>query len=320
MPAAARGRRWESGAGADRGSRGVVRQCRQKSGTSACWSPRVCVRRGAACIFRCAGAGPTAACATCCSMPSARPANSGVRCGMALRDISEQVRLEEESRRNPLRLNKSMEDAIQAIATTIETRPTHRGSSASRGRSRGPPRRRSRHARRAGPGIRLTAAIHDIGRSMCRPRSSATLAPARDRVRLDPHPPRGRLTPDPQGAWTSVAGCGDGPSTPRAPGRIRLSAWGLRGGRSCSGRGSSRSPTSWEAIALTDRTGQGSRRRHRARGDRAEPRRSATMRGWSMPVSTCSGGRATASPRRSIRGACSCRPAAHRKQERVRFR
>lgn len=83
----------------------------------------------------------------------------------ALRDISEQVRLEEESRRNLLRLNRSMEDAIQAIATTIEKRDPY---------TAGHQRRVSDLAARLAMalgmpeeqvhGIRLTAAIHDIGK------------------------------------------------------------------------------------------------------------------------------------------------------------
>lgn len=82
-----------------------------------------------------------------------------------MRDISEQVRLEEESRRNLLRLNRSMEDAIQAIATTIEKRDPY---------TAGHQRRVSDLAARLAMalgmpeeqvhGIRLTAAIHDIGK------------------------------------------------------------------------------------------------------------------------------------------------------------
>ena len=83
----------------------------------------------------------------------------------ALRDISEQVRLEEESRRNLLRLNKSMEDAIQAIATTIEKRDPYTA-----GHQRRVADLAAHLAAALGMpdeqvhGIRLTAAIHDIGK------------------------------------------------------------------------------------------------------------------------------------------------------------
>lgn len=83
----------------------------------------------------------------------------------AVRDISEQVRLEEESRRNLLRLNKSMENAIQAIATTIEKRDPYTA-----GHQRRVADLAARLASTLGMpeelihGIRLTAAIHDIGK------------------------------------------------------------------------------------------------------------------------------------------------------------
>lgn len=83
----------------------------------------------------------------------------------ALEDISEQVRLQEESRRNLLRLNKSMEDAIQAVVATIEKRDPY---------TAGHQRRVAELAARLGTalglaedtvhGIRLTASIHDIGK------------------------------------------------------------------------------------------------------------------------------------------------------------
>lgn len=83
----------------------------------------------------------------------------------ALQDISEQVRLQDESRRNLLRLNKSMEDAIQAVAATIEQRDPY---------TAGHQRRVAELARRLATalalpedtihGIRLTASIHDIGK------------------------------------------------------------------------------------------------------------------------------------------------------------
>lgn len=83
----------------------------------------------------------------------------------ALQDISEQVRLQEESRRNLLRLNKSMEDAIQAVAATIEQRDPY---------TAGHQRRVAELAMRLAAalelpedtihGIRLTASIHDIGK------------------------------------------------------------------------------------------------------------------------------------------------------------
>ena len=83
----------------------------------------------------------------------------------ALQDISEQVRLQEESERNLLRLNKSMEDAIQAVAATIEKRDPY---------TAGHQRRVAQLAERLAlamdlpedtiHGIRLTASIHDIGK------------------------------------------------------------------------------------------------------------------------------------------------------------
>jgi putative nucleotidyltransferase with HDIG domain len=83
----------------------------------------------------------------------------------AVQDISEQVRLQEESRRNLLRLNKSMEDAIQAVAATIEKRDPY---------TAGHQRRVAQLAERLATalglpedtihGIRLTASIHDIGK------------------------------------------------------------------------------------------------------------------------------------------------------------
>jgi HD-GYP domain-containing protein (c-di-GMP phosphodiesterase class II) len=83
----------------------------------------------------------------------------------ALQDISEQVRLQEESRRNLERLNKSMEDAIQAVAATIEQRDPY---------TAGHQRRVAELAARLATalalpedtihGIRLTASIHDIGK------------------------------------------------------------------------------------------------------------------------------------------------------------
>ncbi len=83
----------------------------------------------------------------------------------ALQDISEQVRLQEESRRNLERLNKSMEDAIQAVAATIEQRDPY---------TAGHQRRVAELATRLATalalpedtihGIRLTASIHDIGK------------------------------------------------------------------------------------------------------------------------------------------------------------
>lgn len=83
----------------------------------------------------------------------------------AIQDISEQVRLQEESRRNLERLNKSMEDAIQAVAATIEQRDPY---------TAGHQRRVAELATRLAirldlpadmvHGIRLTASIHDIGK------------------------------------------------------------------------------------------------------------------------------------------------------------
>lgn len=83
----------------------------------------------------------------------------------ALQDISEQVRLQEESERNLLRLNKSMEDAIQAVAATIEKRDPY---------TAGHQRRVAQLAEKLAfalglpedtiHGIRLTASIHDIGK------------------------------------------------------------------------------------------------------------------------------------------------------------
>lgn len=82
-----------------------------------------------------------------------------------LLDVTEQVRLQEESRRNLLRLNKSMEDAIQAVAATIEKRDPY---------TAGHQRRVAQLAERLAiglglpedsvHGIRLTASIHDIGK------------------------------------------------------------------------------------------------------------------------------------------------------------
>ncbi|HJW25487.1 MAG TPA: HD-GYP domain-containing protein [Rhodocyclaceae bacterium] len=83
----------------------------------------------------------------------------------ALRDVSEQVRLEEESRRNLVRLNKSMEDAIQAVAATIEKRDPYTA-----GHQRRVADLAGRLAAALGlpedtiHGIRLTASIHDIGK------------------------------------------------------------------------------------------------------------------------------------------------------------
>jgi len=82
-----------------------------------------------------------------------------------LEDISEQVRLQEESRRNLLRLNKSMEDAIQAVAATIEQRDPYTA-----GHQRRVADLAARLATALGlpedtiHGIRLTASIHDIGK------------------------------------------------------------------------------------------------------------------------------------------------------------
>ena len=83
----------------------------------------------------------------------------------ALEDFSEQVRLQEESRRNLVRLNKSMEDAIQAVVATIEKRDPY---------TAGHQRRVAELAERLAAalglledaihGIRLTASIHDIGK------------------------------------------------------------------------------------------------------------------------------------------------------------
>lgn len=83
----------------------------------------------------------------------------------ALEDISEQVRLQEESRRNLLRLNRSMEEAIQAVAATIEKRDPYTA-----GHQRRVAELAERLARALGlpeeqvHGIRLTATIHDIGK------------------------------------------------------------------------------------------------------------------------------------------------------------
>ncbi|WIM06682.1 MAG: HD domain-containing protein [Candidatus Nitricoxidivorans perseverans] len=83
----------------------------------------------------------------------------------ALQDISEQVRLQEESRRTLLRLNKSMEDAIQAVAATIEKRDPYTA-----GHQRHVAELAARLAAALGlpddaiHGIRLTASIHDIGK------------------------------------------------------------------------------------------------------------------------------------------------------------
>lgn len=83
----------------------------------------------------------------------------------AVQDISEQVRLQEESRRNLLRLNKSMEDAIQAVAATIEKRDPYTA-----GHQRRVAELATRLAANLGlpeetiHGIRLTASIHDIGK------------------------------------------------------------------------------------------------------------------------------------------------------------
>ncbi|OHC62629.1 MAG: PAS sensor protein [Rhodocyclales bacterium GWA2_65_20] len=82
-----------------------------------------------------------------------------------LEDISEQVRLQEESRRNLLRLNKSMEDAIQAVAATIEKRDPYTA-----GHQRRVAELAAQLATALGlpedviHGIRLTASIHDIGK------------------------------------------------------------------------------------------------------------------------------------------------------------
>ncbi|MDI6749601.1 MAG: HD domain-containing phosphohydrolase [Rhodocyclaceae bacterium] len=83
----------------------------------------------------------------------------------AIQDISEQVRLQEESRHNLERLNKSMEDAIQAVAATIEQRDPYTA-----GHQRRVAELAERLAIRLGlpedtvHGIRLTASIHDIGK------------------------------------------------------------------------------------------------------------------------------------------------------------
>lgn len=83
----------------------------------------------------------------------------------AIQDISEQVRLQEESRRNLERLNKSMEDAIQAVAATIEKRDPYTA-----GHQRHVAELASRLATMIGlpedtvHGIHLTATIHDIGK------------------------------------------------------------------------------------------------------------------------------------------------------------
>ena len=83
----------------------------------------------------------------------------------ALEDVSEQVRLQEESRHNLLRLNKSMEDAIQAVAATIEKRDPYTA-----GHQRRVADLAARLATALGlaedtiHGIRLTASIHDIGK------------------------------------------------------------------------------------------------------------------------------------------------------------
>lgn len=82
-----------------------------------------------------------------------------------LEDISEQVRLQEESRHTLLRLNKSMEDAIQAVAATIEQRDPYTA-----GHQRRVADLAARLATALGlpedtvHGIRLTASIHDIGK------------------------------------------------------------------------------------------------------------------------------------------------------------
>lgn len=83
----------------------------------------------------------------------------------AIQDISEQFRLQEESRRNLERLNKSMEDAIQAVAATIEKRDPYTA-----GHQRHVAQLAERLALALGlpadtiHGIRLTASIHDIGK------------------------------------------------------------------------------------------------------------------------------------------------------------
>lgn len=83
----------------------------------------------------------------------------------AIQDITEQVRLQDESRRNLVRLNKSMEDAIQAVAATIEKRDPYTA-----GHQRRVASLASRLATALGMpdeeihGIRLTASIHDIGK------------------------------------------------------------------------------------------------------------------------------------------------------------
>lgn len=83
----------------------------------------------------------------------------------AIQDVSERERLQEESRRNLTRLNQSMENAIQAIAATIEMRDPYTA-----GHQRRVSELATRLARALGlsndavHGIRLAAAIHDIGK------------------------------------------------------------------------------------------------------------------------------------------------------------
>ncbi len=83
----------------------------------------------------------------------------------AIQDVSERERLQEESRRNLTRLNKSMENAIQAVAATIEMRDPYTA-----GHQRRVAELATRLAQALGlsdeevHGIRLAASIHDIGK------------------------------------------------------------------------------------------------------------------------------------------------------------
>jgi putative nucleotidyltransferase with HDIG domain len=83
----------------------------------------------------------------------------------AIQDVTEQVCLQEESRHRLLCLNKSMEDAIAAVAATIEKRDPYTA-----GHQRRVAELAARLATELGlaeetvHGIRLTASIHDIGK------------------------------------------------------------------------------------------------------------------------------------------------------------
>lgn len=99
---------------------------------------------------------------------NAKPApgdEAGLAWDGAIQDVSERERLQEESRRNLTRLNKSMENAIQAVAATIEMRDPYTA-----GHQRRVAELATRLAQDLGlaeeevHGIRLAAAIHDIGK------------------------------------------------------------------------------------------------------------------------------------------------------------